>query len=195
MRTFFKIVLLLLLAAAGYVAWALYLPVTPKEPKYVLLRAGWATRHIARELKDNGVIRSDKLYLIMHALRGAKPLKAGEYKFEGSAIALAVRERLTRGDIYVRYVTVPEGYNMFVIAQAGEQAGLGTAADFLNAARTDLFLVKDLDPQATSLEGFLFPDTYAFTRTMSSHDMATAMVHRFIHEAKCINLSGDVHRI
>ena len=120
----------------------------------------------------------------MHVLRGERTLKAGEYKFDSPENALSVRDRLTRGDIYVRQVTVPEGYNMFDIAQAVEQAGLTTAADFLNAARTDLFLVKDIDPQATSLEGYLFPDTYAFTRTMSSHDIATAMVHRFRQEAK-----------
>jgi UPF0755 protein len=195
MRTFFKLVLVLILIAAAWIAWALYLPVTPSEPKFVLLRPGWTTRHIARELKANGIIRSDTAFLAMHVLRGAKTLKAGEYKFDRPANALRVRDRLTHGDIYVREVTVPEGYNMFDIAHSVEQAGLGTAADFLNAARTDLFLVKDIDPQATSLEGYLFPDTYAFTRTMSSHDMAAAMVHHFRQEAKAINLTADIHRV
>ncbi|ABF39562.1 aminodeoxychorismate lyase [Candidatus Koribacter versatilis Ellin345] len=195
MRKFFSFVLLLVLAVAGWLAWALYLPVAPSEPKFVLLRPGWTTRHIARELKDNGIIRSDKAFLFMHILRGERSLKAGEYKFDSPANALNVRDRLTRGDIYVRQVTVPEGYNMFDIAQAVEQAGLGTAAEFLNAARQDLFLLKDVDPTAKSLEGYLFPDTYSFTRTMSSHDMATAMVHRFKQEAKALNLDSDVHRV
>ena len=195
MRTFFTIVLLLILIAAGWLAWALWLPVTPSEPKYVLLHPGWTTRHIARELKNNGIIRSSSAFLAMHVLRGEKSLKAGEYKFDSPANALAVRDRLTSGDIYVREVTVPEGYNMFDIAQAVEQAGLTTAADFLNAARTDLFLVKDIDPDTKSLEGYLFPDTYAFTRTMSSHDMAAAMVHRFKQTAKALNLNNEVHRV
>ncbi len=195
MRTFLTFVILLVLAFAGWLAWALYLPVAPAEPKFVLLRPGWTTRHIARELKSNGIIRSDKAFLFMHVLRGERTLKAGEYKFEGPENALAVRDRLTHGDVYVRQVTVPEGYNMFDIAQAVEQAGLGTAAEFLNAARQDLFLLKDLDPTAKSLEGYLFPDTYSFTRTMSSHDMAAAMVHRFKQEAKGLNLESDVHRI
>ena len=195
MRTFFSIVLLLILLAAAWLAWALYLPVNPSQPKYVLLRAGWTTRHIVRELKANGVIRSEKAFLLMHVLRGQRTLKAGEYKFDGPENALTVRDRLTRGDIYVRSVTIPEGYNMFDIATAVEQAGLGTSADFLNAARQDLFLIKDIDPQATSLEGYLFPDTYNFNRTMSSHDMAAAMVHRFRAEAKNIHLDTDFHRI
>lgn len=195
MRTFFTLVLILVLAGALWLAWALWLPVTPAEPKYVLLRPGWTTRHIARELKANGIIRSDIAFLGMHVLRGARTLKAGEYKFEGPESAMAVRDRLARGDVFVRQVTVPEGYNMFDIAQAIEQAGLGPASDFLNASRADLFLVKDLDPQAQTLEGYLFPDTYAFTRTMSAHDMAAAMVRHFKQEAKSLNLSTEVHRV
>lgn len=195
MRTFFKLVLLLLVVAALWVAWALYLPVRFAEPKFVMLRAGWTTRHIVRELKADGVIRSEAAFIAMHVVRGERTLKAGEYKFEGSENAFKVRDRLTHGDIYVRQVTVPEGYNVFDIAQAVEQAGLTDAADFLNAARNDLFLVKDIDPQATSLEGYLFPDTYAFTRTMSSHDMATAMVRRFRQETKELNLTDNVHRV
>jgi UPF0755 protein len=195
MRTFFKLVFLVIFVAALWVAWAIYLPVRLSEPKFVMLHAGWTTRHIVRELKANGVIRSEIAFIGMHVVRGEKTLKAGEYKFEGAENALKVRDRLTHGDIYVRQVTVPEGYNMFDIAQAIEQAGLTTAADFLNAARNDTFLVKDIDPQATSLEGYLFPDTYAFTRTLSSHDMAAAMVRRFRQETKGLNLTDNVHRV
>ncbi len=195
MRTFFTFCLLLILAAALWIGWAIWLPVNFSSAKFVLLRSGWTTKHIARELKANGVIRSETAFLAMHVLRGERTLKAGEYKFEGRENALTVRDRLTRGDIYVRQVTIPEGYNMFDIAQAIEQAGLGPSADFLNAARTDLFLVKEIDPEAQSLEGYLFPDTYAFNRTMSAHDMAAAMVHHFRQEAKAIELSEDVHRI
>jgi UPF0755 protein len=195
MRTFFKLVFLVIFMAALWVAWAIYLPVRFSEPKFVMLHAGWTTRHIVRELKANGVIRSEIAFIAMHVVRGEKTLKAGEYKFEGAENALKVRDRLTHGDIYVRQVTVPEGYNMFDIAQAIEQAGLTTAADFLNAARNDTFLVKDIDPQATSLEGYLFPDTYAFTRTLSSHDMAAAMVRRFRQETKGLNLTDNVHRV
>ncbi len=56
---------------------------------------------------------------------------------------------------------------------------LGKRDEFLKVVRTDTALVRDLDPQAPSLEGYLFPDTYHFTRTQSLHDMAAAMVRRF----------------
>jgi peptidoglycan lytic transglycosylase G len=60
-------------------------------------------------------------------------------------------------------------------------------------ARTDLSLIRDLDPQAPSLEGYLFPDTYRFTRTQSLHDIAATMVHRFRQAAHEIGLNQDFH--
>ena len=63
--------------------------------------------------------------------------------------------------------------------------------------RNDLFLLKDIDPNAKSLEGYLFPDTYQFTRINTSHEIAAAMVHRFRQEAQKIGLLGqpDTHRV
>jgi len=124
-------------------------------------------------------------------------LKAGEYKFDSPANALAVRRRILRGDVYVRTVQVPEGYNIYDIAAVVEQAGLGSAADFVTAAKGDLFLIKDIDPIATSLEGYLFPDTYHFTRIDTAHEIVAGMVHHFRQEAQKIGLlrQGDVHRL
>ena len=96
--------------------------------------------------------------------KGLKTLKAGEYKFDEPPARGEVWRRLVRGDVYARTVVVPEGYNMFDIAAAVEQAGLGPAADFVTAAKGDTFLLRDIDPTAKSLEGYLFPDTYQFTR-------------------------------
>lgn len=195
MKKLLKLFLLLVVIVAGWLAWALLLPVRFSEPKFVMLRPGWSTRHIARELKSNGVIRDDKAFLLYHYVIRPKSLKAGEYKFENSQTARVVHERLVRGDIYVHYVTVPEGYNMFEIGRAVEEAGLGTQAEFVEQAKKDASLVRDLDPDAQSLEGYLFPDTYGFTRTQAMSDMIATMVKRFKQEAAAIGLKTDVHRV
>ncbi len=197
MRTLFLVVLLLVLGVAGWFAWAALLPVTPPQTTFVLLRPGWTTRHIARELQHDGIIRSADAFLVLHYAQGLGSLKAGEYKFESPANAMEVRRLLLRGDVYVRAVAVHEAYNMNHIAAVVEQAGLGSAADFITAAKGDLFLIKDLDPNATSLEGYLFPDTYRFTRIDTAHEIVAGMVHRFRQEAQKIGLlrQGDVHRI
>ena len=197
MRTFFTLVAVVILALAIWFVWAALLPLQPAGTKFVLLRPGWSTRHIAQDLQREGVIRSSAAFLMLQYAQGLKTLKAGEYKFEQPASALEVWRRLARGDVYARTVVVPEGFTMFDIAAAVEQAGLGPAADFLTAAKGDLFLLRDIDPTAQSLEGYLFPDTYQFTRIDTAHDIAAAMVHRFRQEAKKIGLLGnaDTQRI
>ena len=142
-----------------------------------------------------GIIRSEYAFLAWHYLHGRKPLKAGEYAFDHRATAREVYDRIARGDIYFHTLVVPEGYNMFDIATAMEEAGLGKRDDFLKVARTDTALVRDLDPQAPSLEGYLFPDTYHFTRTQSLHDMAAVMVRRFRQAAKDVGLNQNVHDV
>jgi UPF0755 protein len=194
LRKLFTFSFPLLMVGAGWLAWALLLPVQPGKQTFVLLRPGFTTRRIATELKNAGVIRSADAFVVWHYLHRGRSLKAGEYAFEQAASATAVHDRIVQGDIYVRTVTIPEGYNIFDIAQAIEEAGLGSSADFLKVARTDTALIADLSPQATSLEGFLFPDTYEFTRTQSMHDMAAAMVKRFRKEAQSIGMVGDFAR-
>ncbi len=195
MRKLFKLFVFLLLVIALWAAWALLIPVKPEGTKFVLLRPGWSSRHIARELKSAGVIRSETGFLVAHYVIHPKSLKAGEYRFDKPAGALEVHDRIAGGDIYVHTVVIPEGFNIYDVAAAVEQAGLGPRAEFLKVARGDASLISDLDPQATSLEGYLFPDTYEFTRTQTMTDMVTVMVRRFRQEAKALALDKDVHRV
>jgi len=188
-------VLLVVIVAGIWLSWALLTPVQPSEAKFVMLKPGWSTRHIATELQANGVIHSWRAFLLYHYVLKPRSLKAGEYKFEGDETALRVHDRLARGDIYVHSVVVPEGYNMFDIANVIQAAGLGTRQEFLAESQSQTALVRDLDPQAKSLEGYLFPDTYGFTRTQTMADIVAAMVHRFKQQAKQIGLAGDVHQI
>ena len=193
MRFVFTLFLVFVLAAAIWLAWALYLPVQPGGTQFVLLRPGSSSRRIAADLQSAGVIRSARAFLLIHYTLGST-LKAGEYKFDQPATARQIHDRLARGDIYVHTITIPEGYNLYDIAGVVQLAGLGSAQDFLNAAKGDVSQVRDLDPQAASLEGYLFPDTYGFTRTQSMHDIIAVMVHRFRREAAQLGLICAVHQ-
>ncbi len=197
MRTFLILILVVVFAAGGWFTWAALLPVNPGETKFVLLHQGWGARHIAQTLQHEGVIRSADAFLLAHYAMGKGSLKAGEYKFDAPANALEVRDRILRGDVFARYVVVPEGYNLYEVAAVVEQTGLGSAADFIAEANHDVALVRDVDPKAQSLEGYLFPDTYQFTRIDTPHDIAAAMVHRFRQTAQKIGLLDrpDIHRI
>ena len=195
MRKLLKLLLVLVLIVAIWLGWALLLPLQPEGQKFVLLKPGWSTRRIATELQANGVIRSARALLLYHYIMKPRSLKAGEYKFEDAASALQVHDRLTRGDIFVHQVTIPEGFNMFEIGAAIEAAGLGKQQEFVEQAKRQVALIRDLDPDAKSLEGYLFPDTYGFTRTQSLEDIVAIMVRRFKQEAHAIGLNSDVHRV
>jgi UPF0755 protein len=192
MRTTFVLILLAALGVGGWLAWALWTPVAPDGQKFVLLHPGYSTRRIATELKSAGVIRSADAFVIWHHFDHKRSLKAGEYLFERPANALEIHNRLARGDVYVHTVVIPEGFTMFDIAQAVQDAGLGSRDDFLKVAMTDTALIADLAPDAKSLEGYLFPSTYEFTRTESMQDMVAAMVKQFHQVAREIGLSTDV---
>ncbi len=200
MRALIKFLVVVILAGAGLLAWLVYAPVTPSGQKFVLLHSGYSTRRIAAELKKSGIIRSELAFRLWHATHPRPSLKAGEYLFERDASLPDVYGRIARGDIYFHVVTIPEGFTMFDIAKAMEDAGLGSAADFLHIVETKTQLISDLSPQAKSLEGYLFPNTYQFTRTQTLEEMAGAMVKEFRQVAQQVGLipvgtGVDVNRV
>jgi len=191
-----KILIILLLAvfgALGWLAWAVFTPVTPMGQKFVLLRPGYSTRKIASELKAAGVIENERAFLIWHSFHRKRSMKAGEYLFEKTATLADIHDRLAHGDIFVHTVVIPEGYTMFDIAQAVEQAGLGSQEEFLRVAMSGTDLIQDVSPEARSLEGYFFPDTYEFTRTQSVREIVAVMVHHFRQVANAIGLTSEVH--
>jgi len=182
------VIFLAALGAAGWLAWALLMPTTPATSTFVILRPGYSTHRIAVELKNAGVIRNQHAFIFWHHLHRKRSLQAGEYLFEKPASARDIHRRLAHGDVYFHTVVVPEGFTMFDIARAVEAAGLGPAQDFLKVAQSDTALVSDLAPAAPSLEGYLFPDTYEFSRMQTMHEMAAAMVKQFRQVAHQIGL-------
>ena len=188
MRKIFWLLFISALACAGWFAWVLLIPVEPPANTFVMLRPGLSTRHIASELKSAGVIRSENAFIFWYYIRHRRSLKAGEYLFDKPANGVDVQKRLMRGDVYFHTVVVPEGFTMFDIARAVEAAGLGPAGEFLKVAQSDTELVAELAPSAPSLEGYLFPETYQFSRMQTMQEMAAAMVQQFRQVAFQIGL-------
>jgi UPF0755 protein len=190
-RKFFWLIFLAAIAFAAWFSWAVLVPVEPAGQIFVMLRPGYSTRRIASELKSAGVIRSEEAFILWRYIRRRRSLKAGEYLFDKPANTIDVQKRLRRGDVYFHTVVVPEGFTMFDIARAIETAGLGPAQDFLKVAQTDASLISDLAPGAPSLEGYLFPDTYQFSRMLTMREMAEAMVKQFRQVARQIGLIAE----
>lgn len=175
---------LFVLAAVVFIA-----PYGPHGERFVDIPAGTGTVGMAERLQAAGVIRSRWAFEVWRAARGGT-LKAGEYRFDHAASLAEVYARLRRGDVFTIEVVVPEGYNLFDVAAAVERAGLGAGTDFLAAGRTNAGLVRRWDPNATSVEGYLFPDTYRFSRHATPAIMLGLMVKRFAQIAERLGLHG-----
>ena len=188
MGKFVAFLLIVVLAFAGWFAWAVLTPVEPQAQTIVMLHPGYSTRRIASELTSAGVIRSKQAFILWRYISHRRSLKAGEYLFDKPANIIDVQKRLRRGDVYFHTVVIPEGFTMFDIARAIEAAGLGPAQDFLKVAQSDTALIADMAPTAPSLEGYLFPNTYQFSRMQSMEEMAAAMVKQFHQVAQQIGL-------
>jgi len=161
---------------------------------FLEIPAGTGSAQIAAQLKSHGLIRSRLVFEAMRLVKGGT-LKAGEYRFDHPARMSEIYERLERGDVYTRALTIPEGANIFDIAQRVEAAQLGTKEAFLAAAERNVALIADLDPNAQSVEGYLFPDTYHFQRLATPDQMIAVMVKRFRLAAESIGLTQNFHDI
>jgi UPF0755 protein len=102
---------------------------------------------------------------------------AGEYLFEAPAPPGVVLDRLVRGDIRKFQVTIPEGFNLREFSTRLEKTGVATADEFL-ALCNDADFLKELDIEAPSLEGYLFPETYTYTSSTSPRQLLLEMLNQ-----------------
>jgi peptidoglycan lytic transglycosylase G len=196
---FIAIILLLVLLLAGAAAYVILTPYGPTSETFVEVVPGSSTHAIAIQLARNGIIRTQYAFAAIRTYREFKAtsgtLKAGEYRFDHPATPEEIYNRLLRGDVYTKALTIPEGYNIFDIAQAVEAAGFTSRADFLAAERANTALISDLNPSAASLEGYLFPDTYHFSRHATPLQILTAMTRRFRQTATQLGLHVGIPRV
>ena len=180
MRRVLLFFLLLAILATGYLFLAVYRPYQgfPSGGVYVDIPRGAPLRTIARLLGENGVVRSRWAFEVLCRARKRRTLEAGEYFFDHPVTAVDVYDAIANGRVYVKEFVVPEGFTMFDIAALAESEGFLSREEFLAAAR-DPSPIRDLAPDAPSLEGFLFPATYEFPRHVSGKDLTGAMLKRF----------------
>jgi len=189
-----RLLFFLVLVVVAWGAYAVLAPIGPTKETFVEILPGTPTMQIADQLKQQGLIRSKYAFEAERLAKGGT-LKAGEYRFDHPAKMPEVYERLERGDVYTISVTIPEGANLFDIAQRIESANLGKKEAFLAAADADVGLIADLDPQAKSLEGYLFPDTYRFERQATPQQILAVMVKRFRQAAGSLGLQANYHHV
>jgi UPF0755 protein len=147
--------------------------------QFVEIPQGAGPISIGRRLADAGVVRDATSFRLAVWLSGeGRRLQAGDYRFDRAMSAREVVDKIARGEVYLRPLTFPEGLTIRQMAAIYESKGFGSAADFIDASR-DTRAIADIDPQATDLEGYLFPDTYNLPRRATATQLIARMVEGF----------------
>ncbi len=145
-------------------------------PQTLLVPPGTSAEAIGRQLQELGLLRHPSLFRAFIYAKGVGGrLRAGEYALDGPLTLEQIVDMLVKGEVARHDVTFPEGKVLEEMALIASAHGLDAAA-FLKAAR-DPRPIRDLDPAAKDLEGYLFPDTYDVARTPEA---ATALVARMV---------------
>jgi UPF0755 protein len=158
------------------------------------LPRGMTTREMARRLAERGVIRGEGAFLAIRLVRPRARLQAGEYEFRQAATPWEVFERIHRGDVHYYELTIPEGSNRWEVARLVGQLGFLREEDFVRATGEAKW-IQDLAPEATTLEGYLFPSTYRITRHTTAEQLARMMTEQFRVEWKRLGRPAEVHRL
>ena len=129
-------------------------------------------------LAEKNIIRKSIRFSILAKLKNAEhKIKTGEYCMTMPMSPVEVLDKLIKGEVIIHSVTIPEGKNIFDVAKIMEESGLGSAAGTLEKMRDSEF-IKSLGIKEESLEGFLFPDTYHFSRKTVPEKILRRMVAR-----------------
>jgi UPF0755 protein len=176
------VALLVVLIALGAWVWIgvsrPYRGYTAAE-QFVEIPQGAGPISIGRRLADAGVVRDATSFRLAVWLSGeGRRLQAGDYRFDRAMSAREVVGKIARGEVYLRPLTFPEGLTIRQMAAIYESKGFGSAADFIDASRATR-AIADIDPQATDLEGYLFPDTYNLPRRATASQLIARMVEGF----------------
>lgn len=178
-------------ASAGVAVWyacrELHTPVPLAAPGAVIfVPPGENFRAVAARLQGAGVVRHPLLLGVWARYRGLdRSVRSGEYHFRGALSPVQVLEQLQQPVEQGRLVTIPEGLTAVQIAALLEEQGYG-GRDVFRCAMEDVRLLQELGLPASGIEGYLFPDTYAFEWMTEPPDVIRAMVSRFRRESAAL---------
>lgn len=175
-------VIVVTVCAAGYYVYSLvYSPFKgySEESKIVIIERGSTVSEMIHILVLAGVLKDEQGFKVILKFKGGEhALLAGEYFFDKPMSAMDVYEKFRRGDVYYHRFTVPEGKDIYDISDIAGEAGLIKPEELLSIMK-DPSLIRDIDPEADSLEGYIFPDTYLVSRIMEPREIVAKMITNF----------------
>ncbi len=174
----------------------LYSPASfSRQELIVEIPEGSNFRKVTKLLYEDGLVRNEiKFRVLGRIMRADSKIKAGELRFTKNMNAMQVLDTLINGVPVAYSFTVPEGFNMYQIADMlTSNKIIKRPKDFLDAAHDKVLLIE-LGIKANSAEGYLFPDTYSVNRVKDAK-MLVRMMHKKFSETFTKELSKRAHEI
>ncbi len=152
-----------------------------QSSKIIHIPKGASFHQIVQILEEHQLVDRPQYFQALAIWRGvASQIKAGEYQVQASWTPDQMLEHLVAGRSRLYRITIPEGLNYREISTRLAAAQLGTEARYLEL-QSDPSLLQyiDITPKPSSLEGFLFPETYFFPRSESEFNILRTMIQQF----------------
>ncbi len=173
MKKILGVVLILILAGLSLFLYLNSAPPLMREQAFTV-SYGDSMRRIAVNLRKSNLVRNSDFFVYSSYILNRRHVRAGTYKIFAGMNSFEILRKLTRGDILSRKVTVPEGFNIYQIADRLEANSICGSGAFLDYASDETFL-QSLGIESITAEGYLFPDTYIFPEGSDPRDIIGVM--------------------
>ena len=185
---FLFVLFLLSVAAVAGVSYWIYSSLNKphqhaKANQFIQIPKGSTPNEIIDKLVTEGILQSElstKVYL--RSFGDAGKLQAGEHQFASPITPLQVLKELEKGEDRTVKFTIPEGFTRFDIAKRiAEKFPQNPPVDekAILTLMNDVSMIKDFDPTAKNLEGYMFPSTYDFSRDVKPQEIIKRSVEQF----------------
>lgn len=184
MKTAISYILMLLIVLGLLIALSVFLylstpPSSIKIYKIVYIQPGATSTKVVELLKQGGIIKETRWFsLLVRYCQATKKIKPGEYYLNTAMLPLDVLDTLVKGKVIEYSITIPEGYDIYQIADLLDNAKLADRESFLEKC-FDFPSISFLGIEGDSLEGYLFPDTYRIPSRIDEYYILKTMVARF----------------
>jgi len=152
----------------------------PDKTSIIEIPKGSSLRKISTILSDNNLIRDKNLFIFSAYINGeANSLQAGEYEIESASSIETIINKIDSGDVYLRQVTIPEGKSIMETAEILHEKGFADKDEFIRLATDPNYAQKLTEKKIPTLEGYLYPDTYSFPKSIDAGVVIETMVVNF----------------
>lgn len=152
-----------------------------------IIHEGESLRLIAVRLERNNLIKNSNFFLASGVINPGYNYKSGKYRIKAGMTSFDILKVIFLGRVISEKITIPEGYNIYEIAEKLDDSGITSKSEFLKFC-TDRQFLKRIGISSTTAEGYLFPDTYVFNESMNAGEVIKVMYKRFSNVIESIGM-------